>query len=289
LPEIAEVYLSAQAIKPLIQHHYIIDAYPSQQGRYGGGSLTNENEHAPENYRSFFYDLKHKKECKILDIQTKGKFMYWTFSNNWWLLNSFGMSGAWHPFQDKHPCFIFQHTANMDRIINLEEMVFNDPRHFGTIRFTNDFQDVQDKLSSLGWEPLQMPLADHFQWIVEKLRQTGRPISQMLMDQGVFCGVGNYIKAESLYKARLSPWRPSNKLSETEIETLCQAIIEIVHESISFQGASFIFHKNADGSKGKFSGYFKVYRQKQDPLGNHIIAETTPDKRTTHWCPAIQK
>jgi formamidopyrimidine-DNA glycosylase len=291
VPELPEVFLSAQTIKPLIQHQTIIDVYPTVNGRYGGSSLipgdwTNWN--VPDNFRSFSYDAKYG-ECKVSDIQTKGKFMYWSFSNGWFLMNSFGMSGSWNPTRGKHPCFVFQYAPSRDKIAECQEMVFNDPRHFGTIRFTNNIKDLTNKLNELGWDPLKMPLSNSLDTIKAQIKKTTKSICQMLMDQTVFAGVGNYIKAESLYKAGISPWRLSNKLTDQEVELLCQSIIEVVNTSLAHQGATISTYKTAYGEEGRYSSLFQVYGKKIDPLGNPIIAQITPDKRTTHWCPTIQK
>jgi len=288
VPELPEVFLSVRTIKPIMQGRIIIDAYPAKNSRYGGSAETTNNWNVPDNYRSFMHDAKYG-ECKVSNIENRGKFTYWTFSNGWFLLNSFGMSGSWHTQKGKHSCFVFQHVADINHLAEYQEMIFNDPRHFGTIRFTNNTNDLTRKLNELGWDPLQYPLSLHLHEISFWLKKTAKPIAQMLMDQTVFAGVGNYIKAESLYRAKISPWRPSNKLNDIEIELLCQSIIDVCQESLVKKGATIATYRTPDGAKGSFSDFFQVYGKKLDPLGNPIIKQITPDKRTTHWCPSLQK
>ena len=73
-----------------------------------------------------------------------------------------------------------------------------------------------------------------------------------------------------------------------EIKALGQAIVDVMQESYQYQGATIHTYKTVYGEEGNYSTLFKVYGQKQDPLGNKIIKQQTPDKRTIHWCPDIQ-
>ena len=232
-------------------------------------------------------DTISKENVKVTDVNVKGKFMYWTFNNNWHMFSTFGMTGQWSPKEGKHPCFGFY--LGESPLESFETMFFNDPRHFGTIKFTSSKQELQDKLNDLGWDPLQQKVENYTNYLNSKIRNSDKSISQLLMDQTIFAGVGNYIKSEALYASALSPWRAGNSLTEADIDNLCQNIINVMETSYKYQGATIQTYKTAFGAEGKYSSCFKVYGQKSDPLGNKIIKEETPDKRTTHWCPAIQK
>jgi formamidopyrimidine-DNA glycosylase len=222
----------------------------------------------------------------VKSVNTKGKFMWWAFQRDrhdaYWLMNTFGMSGQWGAKVGKHPCFKFGFSDDT-------AIYFNDPRHFGTLKFVNDFQIVQDKLDSLGWDPFQIDVAMGINMVKDVLAATDKPIAQVLMDQGVFAGVGNYIKCECLYACAISPWKPCNALSNKEVQKLCYAIKEVMDTSYQHQGATILTYETPYGEEGRYSSVFKVYGKKTDPQGRKIIRETTPDKRTTHWCPDIQK
>lgn len=276
MPEGPEVKLSADLIKPLLIGHVVYDAFPIPAGRYGGGNF-------PEGYKAFYESIAGR-DVSIVDVQVKGKFMYWKFSNGWYLFNTFGMSGQWSSTQGKHPCFSFVLNATEPH----ENMHFNDPRHFGTIKFTNSTKELDKKLQELGWDPLEMPLDKNMRWLTFQLGKSKKSIAEVLMDQSVFSGVGNYIRAEALYLSKLSPWRQANKLSQDEIKTLGQAIVSVMQESYAHQGATIHTYKTAYGEEGKYSTLFKVYGQEKDPSGHKIIKQQTPDKRTIHWCPDVQ-
>jgi formamidopyrimidine-DNA glycosylase len=283
MPEGPEVKLSADLIRPLVAGKPLRKIVLGSKSRYSS--------ELPEGFKEFHDSFRKLEsigyivsECRVTDINVRGKFMYWTFSNGWYMYSTFGMSGQWSPKEGKHVCLEVQLLEDK----GLSHIYFNDPRHFGTVKFVNSERELEKKLQELGWDPLSMPLDKNLKWITFQLAKTSKPIAQVLMDQGLFSGVGNYIRAEALYLSKLSPWRESKKLSQDEIKTLCQAIVDVMQESYQHQGATIRTYKTAYGEDGKYSTLFKVYGQKQDPMGRKIIKQQTPDKRTIHWCPEVQ-
>lgn len=277
MPEGPEVKLSADLIRPLVLGKRVINAFPGKKSRYATS--------APDGFSNFLETIS-KEVVRVDDVDVKGKFMYWKFSNAWYMMNSFGMSGQWSVGAGKHPCFGFYFSEDPP---NIEGTIhFNDPRHFGTIKFTNSEKELHKKLDELGWDPLSMPLDKSVKWITFQLSKSKKPIAEVLMDQSLFSGVGNYIRAEALYACKLSPWRVANQLSKDEVQSLCKAIVDVMEESYQHQGATIHTYKTAYGDEGKYSTKFKVYGQKQDPSGHKIVKQQTADKRTIHWCPDIQ-
>jgi formamidopyrimidine-DNA glycosylase len=276
MPEGPEVKLSADLIRPLVVNKTLKSAHSTANSRYG----DSRNGYSSE-LGEFGRFQDFTMDTKVLSVDVRGKFMYWTFTDNWYMSCTFGMTGQWSPQEGKHPCFIFEFTDG-------SKMCFNDHRHFGTIKFTNNPQAIMDKLDELGWDPLSMHLVDNIPWLKSKLSRTGKPIAEVLMDQSVFAGVGNYIRAEALYLSKISPWRPANLLTPDEILRLGQSVVGVMNESYQHQGATISTYKTAYGEDGNYSTLFKVYGQKKDPLGNAIIKQKTPDKRIIHWCPSVQ-
>jgi DNA-formamidopyrimidine glycosylase len=202
MPEGVEVKLSADLIRPLVVGKTVQDVFVGDTSRY-----KHEN---PEGFDEFKKSLL-RGEIKVEEVNVKGKFVYWKFSNGWYLMNTFGMSGQWSFAAGNHPCFFVEFQDGT-------EAVFNDPRHFGTIKLTSDQKELFKKLNELGWDPLAHGVDE--KWInnvAHELSRTAKPIAQVLMDQKVFAGVGNYIRAEALYLVKMSPWRPCNLLKKEEV------------------------------------------------------------------------
>lgn len=279
IPEGPEIRLSAEQIRPLVVGKSVVLAEPTPNGRYGKDANA-----LGEAYSSFI-NFNPDALTKVKEVNIKGKFMWWVFQKGnadaFWMMNTFGMSGQWGK-EGKHPCFKFGFDDG-------SSIFFNDPRHFGTIKFVDHWNHLIVKLNGLGWDPFQSSIEEGLPKVQEQLADTKKPIGQVMLDQSVFAGSGNYLRAEALYEARISPWRPSNQLSEVEVKTLCAALKEAMETSYRHQGATILTYKTAYGEEGRYSSLFKVYGKKQDPEGRPIIKETTPEGRTVHWCPDIQK
>jgi DNA-formamidopyrimidine glycosylase len=275
MPEGPELKLSANLIKPLIVGRKIkVLDFPTTSRYYFN---------SPDGLIAFIADDK-KNKSEIQNINVKGKFMYWTI-NDWYMFITYGMTGQFAPKAGKHVCMGL--TLQDDVSNDISNIYFNDPRHFGTIKFVNGEVNLKKKLAELGWDPLSGDLAD-YGYAMRKVYVSNKPIGQLLMDQKLFAGVGNYIRAEALYQVQMSPWRPGSSINREEMIKLFDALAEVMKISYQHQGATIQTYVTPYGEEGKYSSCFKVYGQKQDPLGNPIKKETTPEGRTIHWCPTIQ-
>ena len=108
------------------------------------------------------------------------------------------------------------------------------------------------------------------------------------MDQSVVSGVGNYVKAEALWRARISPHRAVSDIEDLSLAIIKKCCQEVLVSSYSHGGASIKNYRRPDGSLGEYASRFAVYNQKEDPDGNLVVKEATTDGRTTHWVPTVQ-
>ena len=224
-------------------------------------------------------DIVGQLPLRVLEVNCKGKFIYWKLENEWSLWNSLAMTGRWGPEREKHSC--------LEMIVSGTPVYFSDPRHFGSVQFVHSDAQLQKKLDSLGPDMLNNPPTDHD--FLRLVRNDSRHLATALMDQSFISGVGNYIKSEALYRARLSPWRLTNSLNFGEARCLYYAIRNIMKHSYEAGGASIATYKTFSGKVGTYSSQFAVYGKVTDPQGNLITRETTPDKRTSWWSPGMQK
>ena len=229
---------------------------------------------APEGFDDFCKLLP----TKIVDVNQKGKFIYFAFDNGWYLHNTLGMTGGWSPSSNTHERVCFELT-------NSKDLIFYDIRNYGTLKFN---QDIDSKLSTLGIDVLSSDFTfEQFQQIVAS-KKDGQ-LDDVLMNQSYISGVGNYLKAEILYAAKLSPTRCIKSLTDDELKSLHAAIVSIVQQSYSLGGTTIHNFSNFQGQTGMFYQHLKVYDKKKDPLGNAVEKFTSINGRTTHWVPAIQK
>ena len=209
-----------------------------------------------------------------------GKFIFWLLEGEWSIWSTLGMAGSWNNSSSKH--------TRVEFVLNDGSVFFTDPRNFGTLKFVRGKQQLIDKLDSLGPDLLAEEIED---WkFAERLQTKGKKtIAQVLMDQSVMSGIGNYVKAEALYNARISPHRTVDSLDMTELACLNKAVRSVLVESFESGGATIKTYADMNGKIGEFSQRFAVYGQKVDPAGNVVIKEKTKDGRTTHWVPEVQK
>lgn len=167
-------------------------------------------------------------------------------------------------------------------------LYFDDVRNFGTIRFSQDRTELQKKLASFGIDLLnERHHPNDTLAVLQKKRNVKRTLAEVLMDQRCFAGVGNYVKAEVLYRARLSPNRTCDTLTKDDILCLHDKIIEVLHGAYRSGGVTLSDYRDIDGNEGTFERL--VYGKEKDPEGNPIVREETRDKRVTHWSPLVQR
>jgi DNA-formamidopyrimidine glycosylase len=222
---------------------------------------------------------------EIMYIKCKGKFIYFLTRSDWSIWNTLGMSGSWIKTDSLDP--EEEHLRVRFTFADGYVVYFRDMRNFGTLKFCPTPSELARKLKTLGPDVLSEEVSDQlFKDRIKKFAKKTLP--EVLMDQKVISGVGNYIKAEALYLAKLSPHRLINSLTDDEIFTLNKAIKCIIRESYRTGGSTFRTYADFNGQVGNFSSRFMVYGQDKDPLGNDVTTEETRDGRTTHWVPKVQ-
>jgi len=135
-------------------------------------------------------------------------------------------------------------------------------------------------LNKINWEADIMSR----KWDPEKTEKTllDNPkmmICDALMNQDIFSGVGNIIKNESLFRARIHPESLIGKLPSKKLK-------EIIEEARNY---SFDFKKWKKANV--LSKNFQIYHQKNCPMcGAEVIKKDTgKSKRTSFFCENDQK
>lgn len=281
-PEGPEVRRSADYLNRLLSQRRIVEV-SVRGGRYASSP--------PQGFDEFQKELL-KPQLTITGVDCKGKFLYWKVHPDWYVWCTYGMSGQWNESPSDHTAIAILHRTT--RVGVLEDCIpgiyFNDPRHYGTVKFVKDPGGVKTKkkLDSLGPDMLSDP-PNQETFDLRLMKRAKKTIAEALMDQSVISGVGNYIKAEALYLSEISPHRIVMMLKEGERKQLREQIINVMKASYSTGGATFRTYRNVDGSRGEAARRFVIYNNKTDPMGNPVVKEETKDGRTTHWVPSIQK
>ena len=286
MPEGPELAYSRDRLKQLVEGQALTDLVVGTSGRY--------SKKPPEGLDAFLHEKQIKGSPRVKEVATKGKFMWWRFnfpcdSEDWYMHCTYGMSGGWYTYATKHAAFsVTYNESGIPITRDTKRLFFNDPRHFGTIKFVKGRPAHDKKLSTLGPCILTSTLTSDL-FAQNVLKKPARTIAEALMDQSVVSGVGNYIKAEVLFRSGVSPWRPVTEITPAEYVSLCESVVTVASESYATQGATISTYKTVDGHEGTTQFNFKVYSMKQCPKGHDVRREETPEGRTSHWCPQCQK
>jgi endonuclease VIII len=114
--------------------------------------------------------------------------------------------------------------------------------------------------------------------MLERIRREreDRAVGDVVLDQRLVAGIGNLWKAESLWRARLSPWRPLKEVTDEELRaTLVEA------------------HRLMRGRLDGVRAHAQVYRRKGRPCPRcDTPIRSWPqgdDARMAYWCPQCQR
>ena len=232
----------------------------------------------PNNFKEFTKQLP----LKCINIQKKGKVIFIYFENNWCLISKLGMSGWWF-FEDDAPEWLPKYENVVLQFKNIK-LIYTDFRNFGTITFTNDQQIIDYEINKLA--PDITDDKTTFKILLERVNnlsisQQDKLLEDIIIDQKlILSGIGNYLKAEILYDAKINPLRKVKSLDEDEWKQIYNSTKKIIKKMLKAL--------NSDDPY-KYMNSMKIYRSKIDPFGNKIKTHKTKTGRTTYYVPQIQK
>lgn len=282
MPEIAEVHCNLDTI--LIQLlNRILNKVTILSGKYAKKS--------PENFHEFQASLP----SKLVYIGKKGKFGWMEFENGWIVGFGFGMTGKFTTNQEYRPHLIRIefHSDETTRKSSTKtskhqdelNIYYRDQRNFGNFYFWPSRDQLEEKLKTLGPDLLEnpeMPLP----LVVKQFRKKPNwEIARALLDQSIFAGVGNYLRAEALYSSEIYPFAKIKNLTDYDLYDLYHNLVRIAQEAYMFQMHEF----TEDTPYEEYQDQMQVYQHKHDPEGNPVRQDKTPPgDRTIHWVPKVQ-
>jgi len=132
------------------------------------------------------------------------------------------------------------------------------------------------------------PLGDGFtlQVLSDILQKAGRAqIKGVLRYQSNIAGIGNAYSDELLHAARLSPFKPSNSLTQTELETLYGAIRGVIGDAVTrSRGLA------ASQLKGEKKTNMAVHGRAGEacPVCGDVVREVSFADSSLQYCPTCQ-
>lgn len=111
-----------------------------------------------------------------------------------------------------------------------------------------------------------------------------RQFAGLLLDQAFLAGLGNYLRVEILWQARLAPRHRAVDLSDAQLDALAQACLEIAR--LSYQTRGEVDENQHHGALFRFHVFHRSGKA-CDRCGG-IIEKTTLASRPFYGCPQCQ-
>ena len=206
-------------------------------------------------------------------LTRRGKYLLAELSSGETLIIHLGMSGSFDVDRggrepQRHDHVVFQMSSGAT-------VTFNDPRRFGLMDIAARGQlERYPALSAMGPEPLSAEF--DAATLARACRGKKVALKLALLDQRVVAGIGNLWKAESLWRAQVSPWRKLGDVSDEELELVLAEAARLMRRSVENRREERLVYRRA-GRPCPRCGEAILSRGQGD------------DNRTAYWCPHCQR
>lgn len=305
MPEIMEARKCADFIRKKLKNKPIININ-ILNGRYKkNGSF--------ENYKK----LKKNIPLQLIDVKTKGKLLYLIFENNLYLVNRLGLVGGW--------CFlkknsdVYEHTdiykyylkygdkkmmetyiKNSLNHLNFEittsegTLYYYDMLSYGTLKCVDNDNELNKILDKIGPDIMDKKTTlEVFRNQILKKSNLDKAIGNVIVNQKIISGLGNYLRSDVLWLSKIDPFRKVKKLTDNEIEDIYNNSKLLTWGGYDKNKAIRlkIIKKNTK-LPSDYKRLFFIYMQEQDIYGNKVVKKELYDgsqKRFITYVPSIQK
>lgn len=170
-------------------------------------------------------------------------------------------------------------------------LFFNDQRKFGWVRLmpTIEIPNI-DFMKKVGPEPLEADFT-HQVFIDRVMRRKNSNIKAVILDQTVLAGIGNIYADESLFASKIHPTSITGSIPKSKLIDLHRELVAVLKLSIEKGGSTDRNYVNAEGKRGSYIDFAKVFRREKlpCPVCSREISKTKVAGRGTHTCEHCQK
>src|SRR6266576_1978446 len=157
---------------------------------------------------------------RLLAVEAAGKNLLLRFEDGVVLRSHLRMSGRW------------QVRARGSKLVGRPWLVLRGSEREAVL-WNGPVLELDDRaVRRLGPDILAKP--PNLDAVIGNLRRIPRgvAIGDALLNQRLVAGIGNLWKAEALWEARVSPWRPLAEVSDDELRSVLQAAHELMSDSV---------------------------------------------------------
>jgi formamidopyrimidine-DNA glycosylase len=225
---------------------------------------------------------------RVALVDRRGKYLIVRFESGRALLVHLRMTGSFLCSTDGSPLPDDAHRRAVVTLDDGADVAYRDVRRFGTWLLLEPAEVDAYVDARVGREPLAT--AYRSKHLAERLAGRRAPVKAAILDQRTVAGVGNIYADEALWRARIHPLTPAERLEPDEVKALYKGIRESLRAGIRRQGSTLRDYRLPDGAEGGAQHEFKVYGRGGEPCER---CGTPIDKirvggRGTWYCPRCQ-
>jgi formamidopyrimidine-DNA glycosylase len=226
---------------------------------------------------------------RVALVDRRGKYLIVRFESGRALLVHLRMTGSFLTSTDGTPLADDAHRRAVVTLDDGSAVAYRDVRRFGTWLLLEPDEVDTYVDARVGREPLAT--AYRAKHLAERLTGRRAPVKAAILDQRTVAGVGNIYADEALWRARIHPLTPAEKVDAEEVQALYKGIRESLRAGIRRQGSTLRDYRLPDGTEGGAQHEFKVYGRGGEPCER---CGTPIDKirvagRGTWFCPTCQR
>ena len=233
------------------------------------------------------YFINNTKGTTILDVYRKGKFIVFKLSNQMYLLTHLRMEGKFfyevaNSLNSKHIHVYFDLGENF--------LYYADTRKFGRMYLKKE-EDLNntDPLINVGPDPFEICENKDFEYILKKFKNKKKPIKESLLDQSIISGLGNIYVDEVLFRASISPLRPTFSVTKEQIKEIIEISNDVFNKSISLGGTTIRSFTSSRNHIGHYQDYLLIHTKLICPVCKNKVSILRIGGRGTYYCEVCQK
>lgn len=228
---------------------------------------------------------------RVEEVTTRGKGMLTRFEGGLSVFTHNQLYGRWYVMRNGHLPKTGRQLRFAIRAGNRQALLYS-----ASEIEVLDAEAERDHpfLSRLGPDVLsQAPTVDELVARLDATRFRGRQLGALLLDQGFLAGLGNYLRAEILFEARIHPRRRARDCSQPELERLAERTLALTRRTYRTRGITLAPSRVAalKAAGAARSAYrFWVYGREGEACrvcGQAVQAEPIGGRKC-FWCPTCQ-
>ena len=250
MPELAEVKIMADFINSVVGEEGFFDTMEKSQVSKVKTELD------PFEGAVFTINAESRGKELMLHLEMIGGDISGNSKKN--LLCTMGMSGNWVYIRKDAPQLeqAFKHGHLRIQSTRGNWLILYDPRRFAKWKWVEKWSGGRGYCPLTEYNEFSEVIKTHW-WTHKDFK---KPLNEVLMYQKWFNGVGNYLRAEILYRLDINPFQIAASLDRDELNELLMITHFCIRDAYALGGGQLKDWKNPKGTDAKsFKEWMKCY------------------------------